>query len=215
MNHSVILRGYRYSVYNRIARVVLHEKGVVYTTEEIDPFTADMPKDYLMRHPFGRVPVLSNCDFDVFETSAITRYINAAFEGPQLMSSNAETLARIAQVISIIDSYGYQPMIRQVFAHRVFRAAVGERADEAEIATGIDASHTVLGALNTIAKEGRVLNSQTITLADCHLAPMIGYFVQAPEGADAVQAYANLDGWWRTVSKRDSLRVTEPGLPST
>ncbi|MEP1539366.1 MAG: glutathione S-transferase family protein [Paracoccaceae bacterium] len=215
MNHSVILRGYRYSVYNRIARVALHEKGVVYTTEEIDPFTADMPKDYLMRHPFGRVPVLSNGDFDVFETSAITRYINAAFEGPELLSSNAETLARIAQVISIIDSYGYRPMIRQVFAHRVFRPAVGERADEAEIMAGIDASHTVLGALNTIAKEGRVLNSQTLTLADCHLAPMIGYFVQAPEGAVALQAYANLDDWWRTVSKRDSLRATEPCLPST
>lgn len=214
MEHSVILRGYRYSVYNRIARVALHEKGVVYKTDEIDPFAANVSEGYLKRHPFGRVPVLSNGKFDVFETSAITRYINAAFEGPELLPTEAKTLARVTQVVSIIDSYGYRPMVRQVFAQRVFRPAVGEIADEAEIKAGIDASHTVLSSLNTIAKEGRVLDGQNFTLADCHLAPMIGYFVQAPEGAGAMKAYSELTDWWTRVSLRKSLHATEPGLPS-
>lgn len=214
MEHSVILRGYRYSVYNRIARVVLHEKGVAYETEEIDPFAGNVSEDYLKRHPFGRVPVLSHCEFDVFETSAIVRYVNAAFGGPELMPTKAETLARVMQVVSIVDSYGYQPMVRQVFAHRVFRPAVGEVADEAEIAAGIDASHTVLGALNNIAKEGRVLNGQSFTVADCHLAPMIAYFVKARDGASALKSYSKLADWWATVSQRESLQATEPGLPS-
>ncbi|WP_372992744.1 glutathione S-transferase family protein [Sulfitobacter sp.] len=213
MASSVTLRGYRYSVYNRIARVVLHEKGVEYRTEEIDPFAANVPKEYLKRHPFGRVPVLSHGKFDVFETSAIARYVNAAFEGPELMPTEAATLARVTQVVSIIDSYGYRPMVRQVFSHRVFRPAVGEVADEAEITAGIDASHTVLGALNNIAKEGRVLDGQSFTVADCHLAPMIAYFVQADEGAGALKAHKNLADWWATVSQRESLQSTEPGLP--
>lgn len=214
MVHSVILRGYRYSVYNRIVRVVLHEKGIAYETEEIDPFAANVSEDHLKRHPFGRVPVLSNGEFDVFETSAITRYVNAAFEGPELMPTKAETLARVTQVVSIIDSYGYRPMIRQVFAQRVFRPAVGEVADEAEITAGIEASHTVLSSLNTIAKDGRVLDGKNFTLADCHLAPMIDYFVRAPEGADALNAYSKLADWWKSVSQRESLRATKPGLPS-
>lgn len=214
MAQSVILRGYRYSVYNRIARVVLHEKGVAYETEEIDPFASNVSKDYLKRHPFGRVPVLSHGEFDVFETSAIARYVNAAFAGPELIPTNAETLARVMQVVSIVDSYGYRPLVRQVFAHRVFRPAEDEVADEAEVAAGIDASHTVLGALNNIAKEGRVLDCQSFTLADCHLAPMIAYFVQAPEGAGALKTYSNLAFWWATVSQRASLQVTEPGLPN-
>lgn len=211
MEHSVILRGYRYSVYNRIARVVLHEKGVTYKTEEIDPFAANVPEDYLIRHPFGRVPVLSHGEFDVFETSAIAQYVNMAFEGPELMPTKAETLARVAQVVSIVDSYGYRPMVRQVFAHRVFRPAV---ADDAEIAAGIDASHTVLSSLNNIAKEGRVLDGQNFTLADCHLAPMIAYFVKAPEGANALKAHSRLSDWWATVSPRQSLQATKPGLPT-
>ena len=214
MEYSVILRGYRYSVYNRIARVVLHEKGVSYKTEEIDPFAANVPEDFLQRHPFGRVPVLSHGGFDVFETSAIVQYVNAAFEGPELMPTEAEMLARVTQVVSIVDSYGYRPMVRQVFAHRVFRPAVGEVAEEAEVTAGIDASHTVLGALNNIAKEGRVLDGQSFTVADCHLAPMIAYFVQAQEGAGALKDHKELADWWATVSQRESLQATEPGLPS-
>lgn len=214
MGHSVILRGYRYSVYNRIARVVLHEKGVAYETEEINPFATSVSKDYLKRHPFGRVPVLSHGRFDVFETAAIAQYVNAAFEGPELMPTKLEGLARVMQVVSIVDSYGYRPMVRKVFAHRVFRPSVGDAADESEIAAGIDASHTVLGALNTIASEGRVLDGQSFTLADCHLAPMIAYFVQAPEGADALASYSRLANWWATMSPRSSLRTTEPGLPN-
>ncbi len=214
MENSVILRGYRYSVYNRIARVVLHEKGVAHVTDEIDPFAANVREDYLKLHPFGRVPVLSHGEFNVFETSAISLYVNAAFGGPELMPTDAKTLARVTQVVSIVDSYGYRPMIRKVFAHRVFRAAVGEFADEAEIAAGIDESHTVLGALNNIAKEGRILDGQSFTVADCHLAPMIAYFVQAREGARALKAYSKLAEWWATVSQRESLQATEPGLPS-
>ena len=214
MEHSVILRGYRYSVYNRIARVVLHEKGVAYETDEIDPFAPDVSEDYLKRHPFGRVPVLSHGEFDVFETSAISRYVNAAFGGPELMPAKAKTLARVTQVVSIVDSYGYRPMVRQVFAHRVFRSAAGEWADEAEIRAGIDASHVLLSALNSIAKEGGILDGQSFTLADCHLAPMIAYFVQAREGANALKAYSKLADWWAAVSQRESLHATEPGLPS-
>jgi glutathione S-transferase len=214
MEHSVILRGYRYSVYNRIARVALHEKGVAYKTEEIDPFTDNVPADYLKRHPFGRVPVLSHGEFDLFETSAITGYVDAAFDGPKLIPTSAKALARVTQVVSIVDSYGYQPMIRQVFAHRVFRPAIAEVADEAEITAGINASHAVLGALNNIAKEGRVLDGQSFTVADCHLAPMVAYFLQAREGANAFEAHTELADWWATVSQRKSLIATEPGLPS-
>lgn len=214
MEHSVILRGYRYSVYNRIARVVLHEKGVAYKTEEIDPFAANVPEDYLKRHPFGRVPVLSHGEFDVFETSAVTRYVNAAFDGPELMPTKAKTLARVTQVVSIVDSYGYRPMVRQVFAHRVFRPTIGDVADEAKITAGINASHTVLGALNDIAKEGHVLDGQNFTLADCYLAPMIAYFVQAREGDSALKAHSKLADWWASVSQRKSLQATEPGLPT-
>lgn len=206
------LLGYRFSVYHRIARLVLHEKDVPYQVEDVDPFSSDAPETYLKRHPFGRVPVLSHGDFDIYETAAIARYVDATFNGPALTPTQPKALARMAQVIAIIDNYGYDPMVRQVFAHRVFRPAIREHVDESIVLAGLAASHKVLGALNDIAAEGYVLNTQKVTLAECHLAPMLAYFVQAPEGADALCSYDALADWWSAASQWASLADTDPGL---
>lgn len=210
---SVVLRGYRFSVYNRIARVTLHEKRVPYGIEEIDPFSERVPQRYMRRQPFGRVPVLSHGSFDVYETAAIGRYIDAKFDGPPLVPTEVESLTRLAQTRSIIDSYGYEPMVRQVFAHRVFSPAMGETSDETEIEDGLAASKTVLTALEALAAEAHVLDKRTFTLADCHLAPMIAYFVQAPEGEAALKSYPALSDWWEWTAQRASIVETDPGPP--
>jgi glutathione S-transferase len=214
MERPVLLRGYHFSVYTWIAHLALHEKGVSYESEEIDPFAASVPEHYLHRHPFRRVPVLSHGDFDIYETAAIVRYIDSAFVGPSLMPVGATALARAAQVVSIVDNYGYRPMIRQVFAHRVFRPAVGEISDEIEVLQGIEASLPVLRALNGIASEGHVLDGRGFTIADCHLAPMVAYFAQAPEGAIELSGHSALADWWAHTSLRKSLNETDPGLPT-
>lgn len=68
----LILHGYKYSVYQRIVRMVLAEKQTAYRQVEVDPF-GDLPPDYHTLHPFGRVPVLVDGDFTLFETAAIAR----------------------------------------------------------------------------------------------------------------------------------------------
>lgn len=214
MSKPVILRGYRYSVYNRIAAMVLREKGVSYGVEEVDPFTPPLPTDYQKRHPFGRVPVLSHGAVDIYETSAIARYIDAAFEGPALTPDTALGQARMTQVIGIIDNYGYVPMIRQVFAHRVFRPAERLAPDENLVREGIAASEPVLAALNNIAVEGEILSRAAITLADCHLAPMLAYFTMASEGREALARHQALNNWWDGIATRPSLMSTDPGLPN-
>jgi len=40
---ALILHGFRYSVYVRIARIALAEKGLAYEHVEVDPFAPDMP----------------------------------------------------------------------------------------------------------------------------------------------------------------------------
>jgi glutathione S-transferase len=56
----------------------------------------------------------------------------------------------MAQIISILDAYGYVPMIRQVFSHRVFGPHVGRTVDEAQICVGMENSLRVLSALESI-----------------------------------------------------------------
>ena len=157
--------------------------------------------------------MLSHGEFVLYETSAIERYIDSAFPSPPLTPTEAPNIARMAQVVAIIDNYGYWPMVRQVFSHSVFRPSVGERGCDDEIGSGIEASRTVLAALEGIAAEGEVLDGSRFTLADCHLAPMIDYFVAAPEGAETFGDYPCLFEWWSRMSGRSSLVRTNPGRP--
>jgi len=209
MADPVQLHGYRYSVYNRIARLALLSKDVEHETIEVNPF-AELSEAYLSLHPFGRVPVLTHGTFRLFETNAITRYVDRAFEGPPLQPEGAVALARMDQVISVIDAYAYWPMVRQVASHGFFRPFIGEASSRDEVETGLEASKNVLAFLDGVASEGEVLSGHGITLADCHLAPMIDYFVRAEEGKAALSAHAALQRYWDQVSALDILAATDP-----
>ena len=72
-----ILHGLTRSVYTRIARLALEEKGVGYALEEVDIFgAADVPEEHRRRHPFGRIPTFMHEGFSLYETVAITRYVD-------------------------------------------------------------------------------------------------------------------------------------------
>lgn len=208
---ALVLHGYRYSVYLRIVRLALAEKGLAYDRVEVNPFAPDVPVSYLALHPFGRVPVLVHDGFTLYETAAITRYIDRAFPGPTLQPGAPQALARMDQIIAVVDSYGYWPMVRQVFSPRVFRARLGQPVDEAEVARGIAASARVLAALDPLVDFSG--GDAGPTLADLHLGAMMAYFVQAPEGAALVQDHRHLAAWWRDLSARPSFAATDPGLP--
>ena len=209
MADPVHLHGYRYSVYSRIARLVLLAKGVEHRTIEVDPF-AELSGAYLGLHPFGRVPALTHGAFELFETGAITRYVDRAFEGPSLQPEDSAALARMDQVISVIDSYAYWPMVRQVSSHGFFRPLFEEPSSRAEIDAGLAASTGALSFLDRVAGEGLVLGGRDLTLADFHLAPVIDYFVRAEAGKAALSAHPDLQGWWDRMSGLDVMQATDP-----
>ncbi|MDB5469760.1 MAG: glutathione S-transferase family protein [Caulobacter sp.] len=207
------LHGYHYSVYTRIARVALAEKGLTHRHVEVDPFAEAVSEGYLAMNPFQRVPTLVDGDFVLYETAAITRYIDEAFDGPALQPATAALRARMQQIVGVIDSYGYWPMVRQVFSHRVFRPHLGQAVDEDAVRRGLQASATVLRALEDLAGDGPWLLGEQLTLADIHLAPMMAYFAPAPEGGALLADFARLSGWWSRVAARPSMVRSAPGLP--
>ncbi|MBM3649414.1 MAG: glutathione S-transferase family protein [Alphaproteobacteria bacterium] len=211
---ALVLHGYRYSVYTRIARLVLAEKGVAYGRVEVDPFAADRPADDANLHPFGRVPTLVHDGFVLYETAAITRYLDRAFAGPHLQPAAPRAAARMDQTIGIVDAYGYWPMVRQVFAHRVLRPAAGRPADEAEVAHGLAGSAKVLAALESLAEPHGFLVGPDLSLADLHVGAMVAYLAMAPEGLALLQRQPRLAAWWDTVGRRPSFALTAPGLPT-
>jgi glutathione S-transferase len=209
---NVELCGYQYSVYSWIARLALVEKGVDYGWSEVNPFAHDVPESYLALHPFKRVPALVHYGFPIYETGAITRYVDEAFPGPRLQPTDPRHRARCNQFISVIDSYVYWPLVRQVFSHRVFRPRLGGPSDATEIEKGLAAASDVLAALERLVADAEYLCGAGISLADIHLAPMIGYFAMAEEGEALLKKHDKLSRWWATMSARTAYRATMPQL---
>jgi glutathione S-transferase len=210
---TVELYGYKYSVYAWIARLALHEKGCAYEWREVNPFAEDVSADYLAMHPFKRVPVLVHGDFVLYETSAMTRYVDEAFDGPPLQPATPRERARQQQIISVIDSYAYWPLVRQVFSHGVFRQRTGREADPNEVQRGLEAVPRVIGALEELAGGGNFLCSDSMSLADAHLAPMMGYFTLYPDGEMLLRRQHRLARWWAAMSERSTFKETMPDLP--
>ena len=77
------VHGPGFSTYVRSVRIALEEKGVPYQLNEFN-FFEGMPAEQLQRHPFGKVPAFEHDDFMLYETFAICRYIDEAFDGPRL-----------------------------------------------------------------------------------------------------------------------------------
>ena len=206
---KVKLLGLRISVYTRIARLVLEEKQVAYELEEVDIFAdGGPPRDYLAHHPFGMIPCLLHQDFCLYETTAITRYIDEAFHGPSLQPADTQTRARMNQIISILDSYAYRRMVWDVYVERVYVPTEGGQSDEQVIAGALPVIFQVLDQLETCLGDADFLAGSKLSLADCHAFPMLLCLVETPEGKEMFAAYPKLQRWMKSMQSRASVQTT-------
>ena len=200
------LLGAGYSVYVRIARLTLAEKQVEYEHVPVDVFaTGGPPAWYLEHQPFGRIPAFEHDGLRLHETAAITRYVDEAFDGPALQPADVRLRATMTQIVCVLDSYGYRPMVWDVYVERVSKPNKGEPTDEALVASGLSKSHTCLAALAKLKAPGDWFLGAQLTLADLHAAPMLAYFAKAPEGAAMIAEFATLADWWERVQARSSF----------
>lgn len=211
MAPETILFGADYSVYVRIARMTLIEKGVGYRLVPVDAFSKDgLPDWYREIHPFGRIPAFEHDGFRLFETAATARYVDEAFEGPPLQPPHAPERAMMNQIIGMLDAYAYRTLVWDIYVERVARPRDGGTSDEARIASALPAAQRCLSALSKAKRPGRWLLGDQLSLADLHAAPMLAYFVEAPEGRDMLGEFRELCAWWAEVSALASFAATRP-----
>jgi glutathione S-transferase len=92
-----VVYGADYSVYVRIVRLVLEEKGIDYELVPVDIFRADgIPGWYFDHHPFGRIPAFEHDGFRLYEIGAIDCYVDEAFDGPRCNRSRSGLARRPA-----------------------------------------------------------------------------------------------------------------------
>ncbi len=205
-----VLYGLSRSVYTRIARLALEEKGVRYSLEEVEIFgPGGVPAEHRERHPFGRIPAFAHDGFVLYETGAITRYVDEVFSGSRLQPGEPQARARMNQVIGIVDSYAYRPMIWGVCVPRLTAVEEGTEPDEALIVESVAKSRTCCRALAEILGSSRYFAGGELTLADLHALPILLYFSLTRDGAETLAAHPRLRAWLDHVAARPSVQRTK------
>lgn len=201
-----VVYGADYSVYVRIVRLALEEKGIGYELVPVDIFAADgIPGWYFDHQPFRRIPAFEHGGFRLHETGAIARYVDEAFDGPALQPIEARSRARMNQIIAMLDAYAYRAMVWDVAVERLEKTT----PDEALIANGLLQAATVLRALTSLKAAGPWLLGEQLTLVDLHAAPIIGYFVKVADGQNLLAEFPDIRDWFARIALRESFAKTE------
>jgi glutathione S-transferase len=204
------LYGPAFSTYVRSARLALEEKGVDYDLVEIDFLQGPMPAEQIERHPFARVPAFEHDGFQLYETTAICRYVDEAFDGPALQPGNVQERARMNQIISILDNYTYPCTVGQLVIQRLVMPMLGNDPDESAIAAALPEINTCMTTIAALRGNNTFLAGNQLSLADLHFAPIYDYFKNTPESGPILDKTPGLGDWWNEMSGRASLQKTPP-----
>jgi glutathione S-transferase len=193
--------------------MALQEKGIAYKLVDVDLLHgANRTPEHLRRHPFGKVPTFEHDGFQLFETSAISRYIDEAFPGPALQPKDVKARARMNQVMSVIDNYVYGAVIGQIVMQRLIAPLLGTAPDEALITQALTAAEASLTVVQDLLANRPYLAGENLSLADLYLVPIYDYFGRTGEGEAMLPKFAALQTWWAAMGKRESVTSTRPQL---
>jgi glutathione S-transferase len=191
------------SAYLWTAMQAADEKGVDF---ELVPLELGS-EEHLRLHPFGKMPVLQHGDLILYETLAITHYIDRAFDGPPLQPDAALPQAEMLRWISITNAYVF-PVMNRFVKERLVRPAWGFDADQAFLQSARAPLQTQMRLIGeAVGKAGYLVGSR-LTLADCFLFPHLLFFSHTPEGAALLRQTPAAAAWLARMTGRPSYAAS-------
>jgi glutathione S-transferase len=205
--------GFDISNWVRAARIACEEKGVDYalTTNGMADFADMKSEKHLALHPFGRIPAMRHGDVVLFETAAISRYVNCMFDGPPLVPEDKLEAARMEQWVSAMIDYVSRPIMGRCVVQYVLSRIRGGEPDRAIIDAAIPDIRSHLAILDRALAKGPFFHGDTPYIDDFIFMPMIDALVAvAPEGPGLVAQAPNVARHRAEFQKRPSYAATIP-----
>jgi glutathione S-transferase len=193
--------GHPWSVNTRKTLMTVAEKG-----HELPLVLVMIPKgeqqrpEHLARHPFGKVPVLDDDGFVLYETRAINRYLDARLDGPRLEPASDGGRARVDQWTNVADAY-FAAHAHTLIVERLFRRYLGGEPDARAIAAGREGLSPALDVIDRALASAPYLAGDSFSLADVHWMPYLDYLEQIGEG-EPITRRPHVAAWWQRISAR-------------
>lgn len=204
---KLTVHGTPVSTYVRTVRLLLEEVGAEYDLKSVNIFNGESQSaEYLAKNPFGKVPTLEVDGAMLYETAAITDYLDTVLADHKFSPSEPLLKARMRQIIAIIDSYLYPPAVTTIVIQRLIVPSQGGTTDEAAVKNAIAPAQAALAAIESLTVGSPYLLGSDVSLADFHLIPIFIYFSKTPEFDVVTAATPKLKAWWNAVNQLPNVK---------
>lgn len=180
-------------------RFVANALGLTYDYKRVDLVNGENRSEpHLNLHPGGKVPVIDDDGFVLFESNAIIRYLAAKSDSP-LYPKGLKPRAVIDQWTDFV-SHHIATALSRVLFNRVFAPFLKVEVDERAVTEGLSFLDRFLPVVDKQLEERRCLAGGELTLADFNL-------LSALDPAEVAQVdlsgYLNLTRWRKDLQGRD------------
>ncbi|KAF9259027.1 glutathione S-transferase [Marasmius fiardii PR-910] len=196
------------STCGRRVATVLHEKKIPYELVKVDLQNGQhKTPEYLEKQPFGQVPYIDDDGFILYESRAITRYLELKYpnQGPKLIpTGDIKTIALFEQAASI-EVANFDAFASKAVAEKVFKPIFGLTPDQAVFDSLIKQIQAKLDAKKYLAGD-------ELTLADLAHLPYGSLLKIA--GSDIMETQGpNVTRWWKELTARESWHKVAGDIP--
>lgn len=209
---EVVIYGFDASNYVRTVRLACAEKNVPYelSLDGLDSPASLTQEPHLSRHPFGKIPSVRHKDTDLYETSAICRYIDAVFDGPALQPESTLNRIVMEQWISALNDYTDKNIIRRFVLEIIFPKGEDGNPVQETLDAAVPDIERDLAVYDKALAGGPYFFGDQITIPDLLLLPMVDYLAVMPGGAELLSKVPQVKRFHETFKQRPSYASTLP-----
>jgi glutathione S-transferase len=154
---------------------------------------------HMARQPFGQVPALEDDGFMLYESRAISRYINEKVNGP-LIPKDLKERAAMEQWISVETSNFTGPAMKFIYQYIFQRAQ-----DAATLEAATKSLENALSIMDTQLAKSPFIAGNTFSLADICYMPYLEYVMGTP-AKELIAKHPHVVAWWNKISERPTWR---------
>lgn len=180
-------------------RYVANYIGIDYELIPVDILKGEQKsQDFLRINPVGKVPVMVEDDFILFESMAIARYLSSSY-GSDLYPEELKTRAIVDQWIDFC-SIHLQTATNRIFFNRIVAPSIGIPKDEDTLNAGLRLLEQYLPILENQLDRNEFVAGDQLTLADMNLLAVLD---PSEAMGISINRYRNLYGWFQNLKKED------------
>jgi glutathione S-transferase len=182
-----------------------HEVGTPLELATLDIFKGEARTPAMCaKNPNGKLPVLEDGDFVLWESTAMLAYIAAKAGRTDLAPTTPRERAEVDRWTAWQGAH-FSPGIRKVAFERIVKKLVGRGApDEAVVKVGMEEFAVTAGVLEQSLGAKEYLCGK-LTIADFDIAP---YALLTASCGLGLGAYPKVSAWLERMLTRDSMKKT-------